>query len=224
MVLVFSSGRTGTNICLEVLTGNSKLQPSDPPEDKQVFKRNVIYPDFYLTKCSVTYCKNYNEFYNLMYNNPDTKIIWTIRHPFDVCLSKLYRGRPLPKRGRISAADATVEGCVKDLYKMFDLYKRSIQDFNDNILLVKMEDIITNIENESKRMCNFIGIPYQEDMKVPHLRMRHEGKRERYKTLDTNELNKYPEWKTLYNGFYNNFDIELLFSLIKPIKDYFRYK
>lgn len=224
MILVFSSGRTGTNLVLETLAGNFKLQASNPPEDKQVFKRNVVYSDYYLTKCSVTYCKNYNEFYNFLSNNPNTKIIWTIRHPYDVCLSKLYRGRPMPKRGKISASDATVEGCVRDLYKMFDLYKRSINDFSNNILLVRMEDVIIDIEKESKNMCKFIDIPYQENMKYPYKRMRHKGKKERYNTLDKKELNKFPEWKTLYDGFYNNFDVDLLFNLVTPIKEYFNYE
>ena len=92
MVLVFSCGRTGTNLVLEILTGSSVLSPSPYPEDKQVFKRDIVYPYNYLTKSDSIYCSDFGELSNFMKKNFHCKILWTVRHPYDVAMSKIYRG------------------------------------------------------------------------------------------------------------------------------------
>jgi hypothetical protein len=50
MVIVFSAGRSGTNLVLEILTGSRFLMPTPYPEDKQLFNRKCTYPYNFLTK------------------------------------------------------------------------------------------------------------------------------------------------------------------------------
>jgi len=89
-----------------------------------------------------------------------------------------------------------------------------------------MEDVILDIEKEAKEICRWYGIKYEESMNYPHLRMRHKGKKERYKTLDKEQIDLWEHWDTLYDGFFvkNNINVEQLFREVEPITKYFGYK
>lgn len=220
MVLVFSCGRTGTNLILEVLTGSSYLMPSEPPEDKAIFCRDILYPHNYLTKCDTIYCQCYGLLGKFLKKNKSSKIIWTIRHPFDIAMSKIVRGYK-------KADDGDFNGCVKDMLWMAYLYNEANCEFPEQIITVKMEDVIMDIASESKRMCNFLNIPFEQQMLTPYLRMRHSGKRKRYPNgLYKNEINKYLNWKKAYDGFLTtiDFDMECLFEKISCLVDFFDYK
>jgi len=215
MVVVFSCGRTGTNLVLEILSGSDILIPTLTPEDRYLFIREnnkFIYPEDYLTKSDSIYCTSYGHFGNFMTNNPTAKIIWTIRHPFDTAMSKVRRGFP-------DAADASLKGCVKDMCWMEYLYNEANCEFPDRVLTIKMEDVLLNIEKETQKMCNFLNIPFEDEMVRPWERMRHPGKRERYPgKLYTDQIDMYLNWRTVYDGFLvNNIDFNML-ELFKKIE------
>uniref|UniRef100_A0A6M3JYC5 Putative sulfotransferase domain contining protein n=1 Tax=viral metagenome TaxID=1070528 RepID=A0A6M3JYC5_9ZZZZ len=217
MVVISGVGRSGSNLILEVLTGSKFLIPSDPPEDKMVFSRRSMYRNNYLTKCDLVYT-SWSDFSFTMNINPHCKIIYPIRDPRDMAISKIYRGWK-------KADDATSGGCIGDLFNMYGFYRLAISHFGDRLLLVKMENVILDIENEAKRMCRFLEIEYEENMKYPHTRMRHEGKKNRYKSLDRNQISMYKKVDTVYDGFFieNKINIEYVFRTIAPIVSYFGY-
>jgi hypothetical protein len=215
MVVVFSCGRTGTNIVLELISGSNELVPTLSPEDRYLFIREdnkFVYPEDYLTKSDSIYCPSYGHFGNFMKNNPTAKIIWTIRHPFDIAMSKIRRGFP-------GASDASLKGCVKDMCWMTYLYFEATCEFPDRILLVRMEDVLLDIEKEAQKICNFLDIPFEEEMTRPWERMRHPGKRERYPgKLYMDQIDMYLNWRTSYDGFLvNNIDFNML-DLFKKIE------
>lgn len=226
MLVILSSGRSGTNILLECFTKNSYYIPTTYPEDKELTKRNIEYPQKYLCKADTHYISNYQEFFDFMVKNQHCEILWSVRHPYDWCLSKLYRGRPTKSRGYKIADDATVDGCVEDLTKMYNIYKQAIIDFPLRILVVKMEDLLTDIEKEVKKICNWLGIIYEKEMSTPHLRMRHKGKKERYKTIDKSQIGLYKDIDTIYDGYFSKrkktvdklFNSEIVQTLIKEFK------
>jgi len=200
-IFVVSCGRSGTNLVLETLAGNSNLRSSDVIENKLLFRRPKKYDKKYLTKCDTIYCKPYQV--DILFElNPDAKIIWTIRDPRDMCMSKIYRG------WKKKAADASFDGCLEDLNYMYNIYTYTVNKYPDKIMVVKMEDLIIDIENESKRMCDFIDIPYEEEMKYPYNRMRETKKK--YTTLDKGQIGLWERWSEVYDGFFLSIEIDIV--------------
>lgn len=222
MIAVVSCGRTGTNLILEVLTGSKQLHPSAYPEDKLLFKRNApVRDDYYLTKCDTVYCKGFSEFKKFMTLNPTAKIIWAIRDPRDIILSKLRRG--------LENGAYTYKSALEDMNYMFHLLLRSVKEkyFPERILIVKMEDVIKYVSLEAKRMCKFLGIKYERNMKYPHERMRHVGKKERYPTLDKSQIGLWKQGiDKVYDGFFvdKDIDIQSMFKIVKPMITFFGYE
>ncbi len=226
-VVVISSGRSGTNMVLEILRGNSYFKPFIAEEDQFLCRRpNEVYPDDYLTKCDTVYM-TYPQLKSMLTVNPNMKVVWTIRDPRDLALSKIFRGQPKSEGGDCPtlAEDATIEGCLRTIEEMFQIYLKIIKDFPIRILLVKMEDVINDIIRETKRICDFAGIEYNDDMPKFYERMRNPNKIRRYSTLDKNEVKKWNNWETVYNGFFvkKGYDIEDLFKRLKVYIDYFGY-
>lgn len=203
--IVLSAGRSGTNLVLECLSGHSFMIPLQLPEDKQLFLRNIEYPDRYLCKSDIVYIPSCIYFHNFMQKNKSARIIWTIRHPYDWALSKLYRGRPMAKRNWGYADDATLEGLKLDLSIMMEYLRTAEYNYTTRILRVKMENVILDIENECRRMCNFLNIPFRESMTRPWERMRHPGKKDRYgDKLDKSQIDIYKQLPELYNGYFKD--------------------
>lgn len=225
-VIIFSAGRSGTNLLLECLTGHSYFSPTEYPEDKLLFVRNMEYPNCYLCKSDTVYLPSYKQFSNFMQQNKSAHILWSIRHPYDWCLSKLYRGRPTEDNNWKYSDDATIDGCKADIQYMWDILRQAELDFSLRILRVKMEDIILNIEEECKRICKWLCILYQEEMTKPYLRIRNEDKRKRYgDKLDTSQINIYKKLPNVYDNYFADkiSEIEGLFNWIKPLVKEFGY-
>jgi hypothetical protein len=163
-VVVLSCGRTGTNIALEMLRGNSNLKASQIVENKGLTKPVKLYPNNYLTKCDTVYVET-DEMVNLLETNPNMKIIWTIRDPRDVMMCKIRRGQPNTEgRGNWVSDDGTPEGAEDDMRVMLSMYSHLIEVVPEKIMLVRMEDMITNTEKTAKKMCEFLGIDFEEEM------------------------------------------------------------
>jgi len=205
IVIVFSNGRSGTNLILESLRGNSYLKATEFEEDKLLFKRRTKYPDRYLTKCDSVYVPDYKYIKAFMLLNPEAHIIFTIRHPYDWMLSKLYHGR-IGAKGRTKPADdATIEGCKADMLWGYTLLLNIEKDFFNRINRIKMESFLRDPEYVSSLMCKYIGLPYEEAMCTPHLRMRHKGKVEKYgRKLDTSRIDVYKRIDTEFEGFFDD--------------------
>lgn len=218
--VVFSSGRSGTNMVLSILEASESFYPTEPPEDKEVFKRNAIYIDGYLTKSDTTYCRSYRyNFAPVMLRNPAMRIVWPIRDPRDWAMSKLRAGW---KRG---SDDATFEGCIADLYHMLDLFKRARKDFPERIYPIKMEDVILSTVDEIRRLCKWLNISYNDNMLEFYKRVRHSGKRARYNKIDKGQVALWKDWKNVYDGMLTtiDFDIEDLFKQLDHIIQFFGY-
>lgn len=221
MIVVMGNGRCGTNILLEILRGSKELNASKIPEDKTIFKRKDRIQKNYLTKSDINYC-DIEDIKKTIKNNPDIKILWMIRNPKDMCLSKIYRGQPGHDCSSL-ADDATFEGCMKDMNKMFRIYKELSS--NKNVKLVKMEDLLLSIENKTKEICRWIGINYQEDMKFFYKRMRNKQKAKRYKNIDLSVIDIWKRWKTIHNGWFKEKKnlVKKIFENTKEMVTYFGY-
>ena len=227
IVCVFSCGRSGTNMVLEVLSGCPDLNVSKKVEDKSFFARNSTYADYYLTKCDPVYC-NKKQIASTMELNPDLHIVWPIRDCRDMILSKIYRGQPQSRGGdgKCMSDDATPEGSVANIQRMYRLYRYVLKHWPDRVMLVKMEDVIEDPQKMSKELCKFLGVSYSPEMPDFVSRMRTGAKRRRYKTVDKGEIAKWKNWKTIYKGFFrkNAYNVPGLFAQVKDINQYFGYQ
>ena len=225
--IVLSAGRSGTNLVLECLTGNpSFLYDIDNPEDKELLRRNEALPDKFITKYDTIYIPSTTTLDRFMELNSKAMIIYTIRHPYDWVLSKMYRGR-IKEGHNTLASDATVEGCKADLSWGWDMLFYLETNHPDRILRVKMEDVILSIQSECFRMCDFLGVPFEKTMCFPHLRMRAEEKRKRYgNKLDISQINVYLGLPDIYDGYFKNLKEEIaeLFTFVSPLIKEFNYE
>ena len=224
-VLIFSCGRTGTNMLLEVLRGSSILRATVEHEDKRVFRLCRDLPHDYLSKCDTVYVDSEEQVSALLNKNPDLKILWTIRDLRDTALSKIYRGQPGNDHPTI-CDDATLKGCIDDLAWMTKLYRHIKENFSSRIKLVKMEDVILDFDSTILDICNFCGIQFEDGMRNFISRYRNSFKAQRYKVLDKSQVGLYKRVHEIYNGFFQThpIDLEELFSQLQIYLDEFNYQ
>jgi hypothetical protein len=92
----------------------------------------------------------------LINNFPNSRYIWMTRDPRDMALS--WKKNNIIKTGIIDAAKVW----QNDQSKMLIQY--SYLKAQKQILLLTYEDLVTNPEKECKRICNHLGITYDENM------------------------------------------------------------
>jgi len=223
--LVLGCGRTGTNMLLEILRASPQLKATEVAEDKHVFYRSEKLPENYLSKCDTVYVPDFGMTKRLLDDNPELRILWTIRDLRDTALSKIYRGQPGQDSPTLSD-DATHAGCLKDLEWMQHIYKFIKANYPERILIVKMENVILDFENTIKEVCNFCEIRYTIEMEEFTSRYRNKHKANRYKGLDPKQVAIYKNLETAYNGFFNSHSINIdsLFSDLKPFQEEFGYE
>jgi len=224
-ILVLSCGRTGTNMLLEIMRGSSKLTATQVAEHKQLFRSCPKLPDDYLSKCDTCYIDNLLQVKKVLDKNENLKILWTIRDLRDCALSKIYRGQPGNDCHEL-ADDASFKGCLQDIERMKQIYDFIKAMYPERILLVKMEDIISNFEDTMLNVSTFSEVPYEKAMKdfINRYRVTHKAKR--YKTLDKNQIALYKRRYKIYNGFYEHYDIDLdlLFEKLEKYLREFKYE
>ena len=108
---------------------------------------------------------------------------------------------------------------------MFSMYMLATKEFSNRILLVRMEEFIVDTKTSCNKMCEFLNVKFVEEMLHPYKHMRHEGKRNRYKSIDSGQLALWKNWKEVYGGFFvkNSIDVESLFTEVKPLVEIFGY-
>jgi len=207
-VLIFSCGRTGTNMLLESLRGSSMLRATTVTEDKQVFRECRSLPSYYLSKCDTVYVDNVEQVAALLNKNQDLKILWTIRDIRDMALSKIYRGQP-GNDSPVVADDATFDGCIDDISRMAMFYRYVVENFADRMMLVKVEDMVLEYDDTIALICSFCNIKFEDNMRNFVGRYRNKHQAQRYSNLDKSQVELYKRKHEIYNGFFKTHDIDL---------------
>lgn len=220
-VLIAGCGRSGTSMAIEIFAGSSVLQ-SPIMVDRKILN-TLKMRDNTVTKIGETCTWDVPQIEKLLAKYDNLKIIWSIRDPRDIIMSKMRRGVNGPG-GDGKAADATPKSSVDDVKDMRRKYDVLKERHSDRIYLLKMEDVITNFEETVGKACDFLGIEYEPEMKNFYKRMRNAKKKRRYKTIDQNEVSKWKDWRTAYNGFFKNKDLDALFPSLEEEIRYFDYE
>jgi hypothetical protein len=227
-VLVLSCGRTGTNMLLEILRGSSYLKATDFAEDKTLFRDGRVLEDGYLSKCDTVYISNSGQIDRIFKQNPNLRILFTVRDWRDCAMSKFYRGQP-GKDNVVLADDATVNGCLEDIEWMNNIYDYIREKYPHNILTIKMEEIILDFDRRIEEVCKFCALVFEKEKMISFTdRYRNNFKSGRYNELDKSQVKLHERLDTVYNGFFkdekHNEDIKEVFNQVKPYLEKFGYE
>ncbi len=220
--MVLSSGRSGTNLMLAMLTGNKFFTPVGPdPEDKMCWlAQGQSMPVTYLSKSDTHYILNFDYMQQFLVPNGHIKLIWMLRDPRDWAMSKIAHGFER------DSYDANFEGVIADMFHMFRMYRQVETYMPDRMMPVKMEYLLKNPRTELKRVCEFLQINFTEDLLDFRHNFKKKSLKEQYKTLDTSRIGLYKKWQKAYNGKLTQvpFDMNAVFDYLKPITKYFKYE
>lgn len=225
-VLVLSGGRTGTNVVLEILSGSKELKATSNVHDELTVILGKKVGDDYLSKADTEFLK-IDQVTKFLEKNPELKVIFTLRHPYDLAMSKIYRGQPNTEgRKNRLADDATPETCMSTMFHMADIYKMLKSKFLSQMFIIKMEDVIEDPEKASRELCNFVGITYNDSMPKFYLRMRNTHKKKRYSGIDKNQIGLWKNWEMAYDGFFKTYSPKIIeiFEKIDSLVALYDYK
>ena len=90
---------------------------------------------------------------------PEARFLVAIRDPRDVCLSCFMQPLPL---NPISSSYLTLEGTVDQYTSAMNTWNLMLPLMRNPHLLVRYEDVIENLEAESRRVLEFLGIAWDK--------------------------------------------------------------
>jgi len=90
---------------------------------------------------------------------PEAKFLVAIRDPRDVCLSCFMQPLPL---NPISAAYLTLKGTAEQYASAMTTWNTMLPRMHNPHLLVRYEDVIEDLESESRRALEFLGLAWDE--------------------------------------------------------------
>lgn len=88
---------------------------------------------------------------------PDMKIIHLVRSPLESFLSFSVRHEMDSDPIKIAGSWITLNAHIRTFFEENPQLK-------DQLLLVKYEELLTDLEGQVKRVCEFVGIPFREEM------------------------------------------------------------
>jgi len=224
-VLIIGCGRSGTNLLLDILSGSPSLDRTSFVEDKEFFRLTKQVAPRYLSKCDTAYIRNASDISRAFHNNNHLRIIFAIRDPRDMVLSKLKRGQAGEDGNMTTADDATPAGCIEDLLHMAYLYDSIAKFFPERFALVKMEDVVLHAEDNIRVLSNKLGITYDAHMLDFGDRVRNKYKKERYDgKIATDQIELWKRWEDIYGGYFcGSTIIPELFKQVEPLLEKFNY-
>lgn len=230
--VITGCGRSGTNLLLEMARASGKYDFTRTVEDREFFKRDVL-PDSYGSKIAVEWdAMTIESMTEAMEANKPLKVLWSFRHPYDVILSKVYRGRPKSMGGdndsELVAKDGTVEIAAKYVKKSWDIYQALATAYPNRVKPVKMEDILTNTANTVRYVAGFLKVSVTDGMKQPWKHNRNNYQNNRYHhAMDRREVNKWKYLDRNYDGYFKSFTTAGYLKAINPLieeqANYFGY-
>jgi len=93
---------------------------------------------------------------------PNTKFIISLRHPLD-CILSCFTQNFLLNSAMINFLDLKRTAIIYD--KVMQIWQNSSKLTNLNMHIIKYEDLISNFDNETKKMITFLGLDWEENIK-----------------------------------------------------------
>ena len=231
-VAVIGPGRSGTNMVCEMLALADGLRPALTLETQNLLGHRTVEHGA-VTKTDTAYISHYVALKDFLNANEDVRVVWTVRDPRDMALSKMRRGVPVSEGGDRHidgdptevADDATPEGCVRDIRHATDLHRRVTEEFPGRVLTVEMEDVLQDPEGTARAMCRHVGAGYRPRMLEFWKHIRLPEKRKRYTGIDLTQLGLWKRWRSVYDGFFGQRDdVPDIFRQLDGVVHYWNYE
>lgn len=232
-LLITGPGHSGGNWVTEICRETGVYNFTKAIEDRTILYNKELH-EGYATKITTDFPGiNWLSLFNLLDVYDDMKVIFTFRHPLDNCLSKIMRGMPLPDNEPFNdlidfSYEATLYGSVKSIeYAFLSMHTLKTTPVSNRVMFTRLEDLIRNEKEQIEKICNFIGIEYNDRLLGGYSRTYNRWQIKRYnRELDTSQIDMYKRWDTIYNGFYKNKKqvIELLVHFLRPYIDVLGYE
>ena len=103
---------------------------------------------------------------------PNAKIILALRHPCDVVLSNFMQTFRTPAYVAITA---TIESTARGYADTFDFWLDQVAVLKPDVLELRYEDVVEDIDAQSRRIAEFLGIPWDPRMVDFHVRAKERG-------------------------------------------------
>lgn len=210
MILVTGAGRSGTTLTTAHLRAHPDITVYEGKEDRKLFKRHLSFPyaKHWATKLTVEWFKldTFRKWYD---TREDFKVVYCVRHPKDVVLSKIRRGHPAKYGGDRSdnkfAKDATFSGCLCSLSRTQELWEIACEIDEKRIFPVKLEELITKQKDVCEDICSFLGVAFKGEMLDGPKNLHDKWKQKRYgDSLANSQVNLHTNWKEVYDGFFKD--------------------
>ena len=92
---------------------------------------------------------------------PEAKIIFSVRHPLDVCVSCFFQQFEF---NSYMTNMTSVASIAKTYDAMLTVWKKSIEKFNIDVHYQRYEELVTNFEPQSKNLAKFLDLEWQDQM------------------------------------------------------------
>ncbi len=142
---------------------------------------------------------------------PNAKIIDARRHPFDACLGNF---RQLFAKGQAFTYD------LQEIAEYYLQYQRLMDHWDTvlpgKVLHVQYEEVVTDFENQIRRLLEFCGLPWEDQC------LQYYNSSRAVRTASSEQV-RQPIYKTSLN-FWRNYEMHLdeLFSVLEPFRERYR--
>lgn len=215
-VFITGPGRSCTNWVNAILRLSNKFSFKSSAEDRDIFNSNIPkLPNNYMLKLATEWYL-LEELEKLLTDHKDFKVLFCTRHPVDLAMAKIVRGRPQSKGGDGSdklASDATVEGAIESIQHANHIMRSLAIKFNDRYIQVRLEELLNNMLYEILILAGFLHIRVNDAMLSAYAHTYNTYHQNRYgATKDMSQYNTRSRWDTVYNKFFADklSDIEIL--------------
>ncbi len=204
-VLVTGCGRGGTNLGIEVIR-TLGIPTTINVEDRSFFHR-PSFPKDYATKLATenngftasALIEKLNE-------HDDLKVIFMIRHPYDNVLSKVLRGQPKSQGGdndtEAVTPDGTVSGASSALLYMHTVLDEVIAKYPARVLVIKMEDLTTEIKQTVDTIAAFLGVQPTNESYEYYKYNRNRYHQARYGNNLVKQVDLFLDLENNFDGFF----------------------
>lgn len=221
--MIIGPGRSGSTMLVTALGQSPSLyNPREIYDIKTVdlacdllIEKNLVF------KINTAYFYNdIDQFTKLIKRAIDTesKILFSIRHPFDMMMSKIYRADP-----ELASSEANNEIAYSQI-----LWAKNCHDVlpmsKFPFMTIKMENVILNFEETMRKISNFCNCEYSYTMKNFYKHYRNAEKKSRYNKVDKSQVDMWKQMDTIFSRQFRDVLPTKKWILLNPIVSYFNYE
>jgi tetratricopeptide (TPR) repeat protein len=148
---------------------------------------------------------------------PQAKIILSLRHPCDVCLSCFMQDF---EANEAMANFLSLENTANLYSKVMGLWKRYEEIFPLDYHIIKYEDLVADFESETRKTLDFLGVEWDDKVLKYN---DHARKRDRIRTPSYHQVTRpiYQHAKYRWQKYTDQLDP--IMETLKPFIEYFGY-